>query len=111
MPKRISDTPDNAWDASSDEDDHDHDWDNGHADSTPSNTKFLEAAKAITEFLRNKYMTTDTLPANEFCKCCYWLNDMGAQVAEPYALRPNQPTGHYQRHLDLIRLRLLTIRS
>ena len=96
---------DDAWDMSSEEGENgEWDRDDLQEDKSP---QFLEAAEKITAFLKTKYMTTDKLPANEFCMCCHWLSILGASVADPYAMKTGGNTSNYQRHLDLVQARTL----
>lgn len=61
----------------------------------------VNAGAAILSFLRDCYMQTDKLSAKDFCICCHWLSRLGVEDANAYAMRPNRPTGHYQRFLDV----------
>ena len=40
--------------------------------------------------------------AKHLCVLCFWASKAGVKAAGPYAFRPDAPSGHFQRHLDLV---------
>ena len=91
---------DSAWDASDDESP--AAWEDASANIDDHRVQFKECVDGLFQLLYDKYMTTDTLTAKEFCICCHYLSGMGAERADLFAMKPECSTGHYQRHLDLV---------
>ncbi len=60
-----------------------------------------EAAEMLIEFLLGLlYCGNGKFTAKSFCTICYWAGLAGAVDLKPWGLRPDAPTGHFQRRID-----------
>ena len=78
-------------------------WDDASEDEPEdSEVSGVEAGECFVEFLLQLHFA-GKLSAKSVCAACWFAHKAGAAApVGQYAFRPNAPSGHYQRHLDLV---------
>jgi hypothetical protein len=95
-----------AWESrahSFDDADSDHDgfWDASDSDEEPVGSSPLEASELLISFLFDLHYA-GKLSAKSLCVICWFASKSGgAAPLDTFGFRPDAPSGHYQRHLDV----------
>ena len=78
-------------------------WDDASEDEPEdSDVSGVEAGECFVQFLLQLHFA-GKLSAKSVCVACWFAHKAGAVApVGQYAFRPNAPSGHYQRHLDLV---------
>ncbi len=67
----------------------------------PSSDPASDAANLFLEEILDMYLLGKKMSAKHVCTLCHYASLAGIRHAKKYALKPDSPTGHFQRKLDL----------
>ncbi len=78
-----------------------HPWDRDSSSSSGSDIEEKsDPADKLIDFCVDLYLVRN-LTARELCIIMHWCSEAGIQKTKPLAFRPDAPSGHYQRHLEI----------
>ena len=82
-----------------------HEWESANSDEACDSDSDLDGETPPQDELLAyliDLLLTRTLNAKQFSVIMHWVGKSGVPGLAPYGLRPDAPSGHYQRHLNSV---------